>query len=93
MITPHDLDTLRIHTRVPQTLLDQIKKSIDLEKTKSNTNKRVKINLSPKNIELIIECIAEKINEKNGPDDVQHMLDNLFGRFIEEYNNYVRSTN
>lgn len=93
MIGPDEFDILRIHTNISPVLLDQLKKVIDLAKIKRNVVKKVKVSLLPKNLDLIIECIADKDNEKNSPADVQYTLDNLFSRFAKKYNHYITSTN
>jgi hypothetical protein len=91
MISPFELDVLQAYTKTPKTLLNQIKDVISTKK-KYNSTRKTKVNAVPKQLDKIISCIAEQANKKDSPDNIQYVLDNLFGRFAEKYNLYVSST-
>ena len=89
MMSPAEWDVLRIYTTIPAVLLNEIKTAIDKERTRRETIKRMKINLSSQQWNTIIACIAKKANKKECSDDIQYTLNTLFGRFAEKYNAHV----
>ena len=81
LISDHEVDVLQTHTLITHSLINKLISAIQGTKQKKTKIQRVKISCSIKDLDKIISFIADKANQKNSSDDVQYILDNMFGRF------------
>lgn len=83
MISLEEIEVLKSYTRTTKRLLESMADVINEAKEKRNPVKKIKITYSLKDLNTIIKSIADKANEKDSPDSIQYVLDNLFGRLAK----------
>ncbi len=83
-ISNNEVEVLKSHTLITDSLLKKLMTAIHTVKQEAKV-RRVKICFSLKELDKIISFIADKANQKNSSDEVQRILDNMFGRFAEKW--------
>lgn len=92
MVSIEETEILKIYTKTPKVLLERMSDAIEAAKHKRNCVKKVKVIYSLIELDRIIRHIANKANEHNSSNDVQYVLNKLFGRFAEKYNQAITNS-
>lgn len=88
-VSYHEIEVLQNNTFISAHLLKKMSEAMQRMKGKRNDVTRVKVSYSLMELDKIIAFIADKANQKNSSEDIQCILDNMFGKLAQKYNDTV----
>lgn len=85
-ISPEEQVIIKGYTNISLSLIQEIDAFIEKARAKRKIIKRASVLLSLEKLDILIANIAERANQRNTSPEVQYILDNLFGKLADKYN-------